>query len=133
MRLVQTLGVTEIELASCEVKASSQNWEQFIFEAISHKRFCNRSWFCYRVSTEEPLPKSMEYYAERYRVGIIQIVLSSEDIEALKNNEANAENYLSSVQERQLAFYEHVALQEKKEMIERSHLELGVKFEFDAT
>jgi hypothetical protein len=41
--LVELFGVTELELASCEVKLSSDNWEQVIFEAISHKRFSNSS------------------------------------------------------------------------------------------
>src|SRR5208337_5126578 len=50
---VELMGVVEVDLASCEVKMTDNGWEQIIFEAISHKRFSNRSWFCYRVSEKE--------------------------------------------------------------------------------
>src|SRR4051812_41284873 len=50
VKRVDLFGSVEIEIASCEVKLSEANWEQFIFEAISHKRFSNRSWFAYRIS-----------------------------------------------------------------------------------
>jgi len=40
---VDLFGAVEIDIASCEIKLSDNYWEQVIFEAISHKRFSNRS------------------------------------------------------------------------------------------
>ena len=125
---VEILGTSEIELVSVEAKTSDANWERFIFEAVSHKRFTNRSWYCYRTSTPYPaLPKNMAYYAERYRVGIIQIYLSDQDYDNLAaNGEASAE-YLDRVQERVRALYEPVPLQEKRAFLDRAGMTLQMQ------
>ena len=127
---VEILGAAEIELVSVEAKVSETNWEQFIFEAVSHKRFANRSWYCYRTSTPYPaLPKNMAYYAERYKVGIIQIHLSDHEMEALAKNPEGSAEYLDRVQERVRALYEPVPLQEKRAFLDRAgmalHLHVG--------
>lgn len=122
---VEVLGSVEIEVVSCEVKLSIDEWERYIFEAISHKRFSNRSWFCYRVSEQNlPPPKSMEYYSEKYRVGIVQIVLSDKDIIELKDisDPDNISKYLDRIIERVPAVYDSVSLKEKRSVIERSGL-----------
>ncbi|MEV8649375.1 hypothetical protein AB0V79_17130 [Mesorhizobium ciceri] len=121
MNRVEILGCTELEVASCEVKLNDAQWETFIFEAISHKRFSNRSYYCYRTKTpEEPLPKGMEYYAERYRVGLVQITLSDEDLAELKEaDESKLEAFIDKVRERFPGLYEPVPLQEKLDLIVR--------------
>ena len=63
---VDVFGAVQIELVYYEIKLSTENWELVIFEAISHKRFCNRSWFCVRTETEAAsIPKGIDYYSER--------------------------------------------------------------------
>lgn len=130
---VEILGTSEIEIVSVEAKLSEANWERFIFEAVSHKRFANRSWYCYRTSAPYPaLPKNMSYYAERYKVGIIQIYLTDEELEALSKNDERgnlhdkALEYLDRVQERVRALYEPVPLQEKKAFLERANMTLNL-------
>jgi Uncharacterized protein conserved in bacteria len=122
-------GSIEIELVSCEVKLSSSSWEMFIFEAISHKRFSNRSWYCYRVTDPNaPLPTGMEYYAERYKVGIVQIYMTDAELGRLKDTGDPLE-FVDRVQERVPAVFEHVSLQEKKALVDRTSLTVALSFE----
>jgi len=126
---VELFGAVELELASCEVKLSEKNWEQFIFEAISHKRFANRSWFCYRVAEDGvPLPKGIEYYAERYRVGVVQIILSDDELDALKRGNKPPVDFIDQVDERVPALYDIVPLKEKGELIRRADMKISIAF-----
>lgn len=125
---IEMMGSVEWEIASCEVKLSDENWEQVIFEAISHKRFSNRSWFCYRTAVRDaPLPKGMEYYAERYRVGVVHIVLTDAEFIKLKNSD-DPIDYIDNVFERVPALYDHVALREKSELMTRANISVSVHF-----
>lgn len=125
----EVFGAIEIEMASCEVKLSSDSWEQVIFEAISHKRFANRSWYCYRTSLEaSPLPKGMEYYAERYRVGVVQIELTDDELLSLKNGSAQPIDYLENVIERVPAIYDFVPLKEQRDLVDRTGLSMTLTF-----
>lgn len=124
---VEILGAAEIELVSVEAKLSEANWERFIFEAVSHKRFANRSWFCYRTASQyPPLPKNMAYYAERYKVGIIQIYLTDEEIQRIATAPDESAAYLDRVQERVRALHEPVPLQEKRQFLGRAGIELNL-------
>lgn len=126
---VDLFGAVEIDVASCEIKLAEEGWEQVIFEAISHKRFSNRSWFCYRVSTEDlPLAKGMEYYSERYRVGLVQIILSDEEIIELQKSTKAPLDFIERVVERVPALYDHVPLSEQKDVIERAGIQLTISF-----
>lgn len=124
---VEILGASEIELVSVEAKLSETSWERFIFEAVSHKRFANRSWYCYRTTTPYPsLPKNMAYYAERYKVGILQVYLTDHEIERIATQQDESEAYLDRVQERVRALYEPVPLQEKRAFLSRAGMELNL-------
>jgi hypothetical protein len=126
---VELFGAVSVDLASCEIKLSESNWEQVIFEAISHKRFANRSWFCYRVANEgEPLPKGMEYYAERYRVGVVQIVLSDKELIDLKKKEKTPLDCIDQVFERVPALYDNVPLREQRDLVNRTGITLTITF-----
>ena len=93
----EMLGASEIELVSIEAKLSELGWERYIFEAVSHKRFVNRAWFCYRTEIPyPPLPKNMAYYAERYRVGILQVYLTDAELENAARGEKASAEYLQS-------------------------------------
>ncbi|MDO8422389.1 MAG: hypothetical protein Q7S99_09530 [Parvibaculum sp.] len=120
----EIFGAVEIEVASCEVKLNEDNWQRYIFEAISHKRFSHRSWYCIRTASEKsPLPKGIEYYAERYKLGIVQIILSDDELAKLKADKADAANYIDKVVERIPALYEHVPLREVADVLKRSGFE----------
>jgi len=126
---IELFGAVEVEVASCEVKLAADNWEQVIFEAISHKRFANRSWFCYRTSQEgAPLPKGMEYYAERYRVGVVQIILENDELLKLKGESKLPSDYLGRVVERVPAPYDYVPLREKRDLVDRTGISMSFKF-----
>lgn len=125
---VELFGSVDVEIASCEVKLSDSNWGQFIFEAISHKRFANRSWYCYRVDgLSAPIPKNIEYYAERYRIGIVQICLTDKEIVDLKQKNDLLE-YIDRVVERIPALYDQVPLREKRDLINRTGITLSLSF-----
>lgn len=69
-----------LELATIEVKSSLEGWEQWIFEAVSHRRFANRAYFAFAHPSEtiNKLPSEMRYYSELYGVGILIVGLSNE-------------------------------------------------------
>lgn len=126
VRWTTSLGATEIELASCEVKLNQGGWQQSIFEAVSHKRFTNRSWFCYRVKVQDdPMPKGMEYYAERFKVGVVQMSLTDEEFAGLKEGTRKPIEFVARVSERVPAIHEWVPLREQRELIERAQISLG--------
>jgi len=131
VKRVDLFGSIEIEIASCEVKLSEANWEQFIFEAISHKRFSNRSWFVYRIGQAgRPMPKAIEYYAERYKVGVVQILLTDDELVGLKTKkDVIPEELIDRVIEKIPAFYEHVPLQEKADLFDRAKIIPAFAFE----
>ncbi|MCH2395091.1 hypothetical protein [Oceanibaculum sp.] len=124
---IEVFGSVQIELVSCEVKIRENNWKQDIFQAISHKRFCNRSWFCYRIKEEdEPIPEEIESYSEKYRVGVCQIFIKDNNVEKLKKN---PEKYLERVIEKIPAPYDHVRLKEQYNFIERIGVTTTISFE----
>ncbi|MCW6508458.1 hypothetical protein [Lichenifustis flavocetrariae] len=126
---VELFGAVEVDLVSCEVKLNSENWERMIFEAISHKRFSNRSWFCYRVkSDDEPLPKGIEYYAERYKVGIVQIFITDKEMMEIKDKSKEPLHFIDRTIERTPALYDYVPLREQRAVVERASISLTVTF-----
>jgi hypothetical protein len=125
---IQAFGISDIEIASCEVKINTSNWEQFIFEAISHKRFSDRSYFCVRHDGSSDVPKSILYYAEKFRIGVVLIELSDNDlieIESIGNDFKRLEPYLDRVSEIFPALFDAVSAQEKVLLLER----LGIRDE----
>ncbi len=126
---VDLFGAVQIDVASCEIKLSEDGWEQVIFEAISHKRFSNRSWFCYRVEGEgHPLPKGIEYYAERYKVGVVQIILADSDVIDLQKENKTPLDFIDRVVERIPALFDHVPLGEQKDVVDRAGITLTMSF-----
>lgn len=125
----EVFGEVELEFASCEVKISESNWEQVIFEAISHKRFSNRSWFCFRTNGKEILPAKMEYYAERYRVGIVSIAITDDELLKLKDKLLDPIDLIDKVVEVIPALYDQVPLREKAELVQRTQVTLNASFE----
>ena len=85
--ITETVGVPDIEIGTIEVKVSLENWEQWIFEAVAHRRFSNRVYFAF-AHPEEAAPKipiEMRYYAELYHIGILVFLVSQEKFFQLCN------------------------------------------------
>lgn len=79
IRGVEHFGVTHVEVASIEVKPSIDDWEYYIFEAVSHRRFANRAYFAFAHPWEllQKLPTDLKDYAEMYQIGIL--ILGTDD------------------------------------------------------
>ncbi len=85
IQVSELLGQPSFQAVSIEVKASIDGWQKQIFEAISHKRFFDRCYYCFPVrANNREIPEQMKDYAQLYGVGILLLELTEE---ALKNLE----------------------------------------------
>lgn len=92
IRIIKNFGLTDIEIVSVEVKTTITNWRQDIFEAIAHKRFANRVYFCYPVTEGlDKLEEDIRRYCELYRVGILHMFLEKGDLERLYSSKSSAD------------------------------------------
>lgn len=68
-------GKLTLEVATIEVKLSEKAWKQWIFEAISHRRFANRSYFAFAYPSEliKKLDSELRYFSELYHIGVLVI------------------------------------------------------------
>lgn len=83
----EVLGeIEDIEIITLEIKITIDDWRYNIFESIAHKRFSNRSYFCFS-HPEELIPKiddDLRYYAEIFGVGILILPLKEDHYNELK-------------------------------------------------
>lgn len=66
------------EIVTIEAKVSLTEWEKWIFEAVSHRRFANRVYFAF-IHPEEhrpKIPQDMRYYAELFNIGVLIMEVS---------------------------------------------------------
>lgn len=78
---IKTLDVfktTYIEIATIEAKLSKSAWTKDIFEAISHTVFSNKSYFAYLCNESEKIDEEMIYYAQKFNIGILQVMIPNE-------------------------------------------------------
>jgi len=82
IRTHEGLGSTlHIELASIEAKISEADWRRVFFEAVSHKRFADRTYFAFAYGSDHPtiakLPEleQLREYGEKFRVGILVVFM----------------------------------------------------------
>lgn len=78
-----------LEVVTIEAKTSLENWEQWIFEAISHRRFANRSYFAFAHPEEtiSKIPQDIRYYAELYNIGVLVLSLDNKKFQKLIGGE----------------------------------------------
>lgn len=71
----------EVEIITIEAKPSLQQWKQFIFEAISHTRFANTSYYCFAYPENErnSLDPEIYLYAEEFGLGLLGIEMVQKD------------------------------------------------------
>lgn len=93
---IDILGYWHAETVSIEVKASNQNWARDIFEAISHRRYFDRCYFCYPVlANNRQISEEVKDYAELYEIGILLVELVPEEFEKLNAAQDLDPNLLS--------------------------------------
>lgn len=76
---IDFLGNEQFEIITVEVKPNRQDWTMYIFEAVSHSLFSNRTYFAYLKDTfYEKVPDEMKLYASKFGIGIISIAIDDE-------------------------------------------------------
>lgn len=91
-------GNVESELTTIEAKQTAKDWKQWIFQAVAHTLFANRSYFAFSHSEAHinKIDKDLKHYAENFGIGILIIALSKEDFKKIANNKPfklNDDNY----------------------------------------
>jgi hypothetical protein len=114
-------GETVVEITTIEAKTTPDNWEQWIFEAVAHTIFSNRSYFAFTYSEDHihKLPSDIKHYAEVFRIGILIIKVSQDDfikIQKKEKFEINSSN--STVQEYVPAPYHAPHIKFKKKFLQ---------------
>lgn len=118
----EAFGNLAVEIATIEAKISNDGWQQWIFEAVSHRRFSNRSYFAFAHPAElvSKLPQEMRYYSELYNVGILVVGIDNKVFEEL--NDGKRQSALSDddvdLIELYSARYNHVQPLYQKEFLE---------------
>lgn len=87
LKVFEGIGTFESEVVTIECKKTFDNWKHWIFEAVSHTRFSDRSYFAFTFPEDEIDKQSAELvkYAEYFGVGILVLEVTSIAYEQLKN------------------------------------------------
>lgn len=72
------VGEEFIDITSIEAKLTMDNWRRDIFEAVSHSRFVNRSYFAFMCDHDYKVPSDIMLCAQEYGIGLIEIRLPKE-------------------------------------------------------
>ena len=74
------LSRLEITVATIEAKLGFDAWEVDFFQAVSQKRFSNRTYFAFALPEDlsEKLPADLRYYSELFGVGVLVIDLDND-------------------------------------------------------
>lgn len=120
---LKRLGFFDIEITSIEVKPSLSRWEYFFFEAVSHKRFAERSYFAfYEESFHKYKIDDLVSYAEKYGVGLLQIDLTEDQFASLEDwggmTGSTRDDVISAFREIYPAPYSPVELRMKCDFLE---------------
>jgi len=122
IRVSEHFGRFDIEISTIEAKRNLENWEQFFFQAVSHRRYANRAYFAFPVleSTKDKLPEDMRYYSELYNVGVLTLILSEEDYRFYRSGQplTPADAYVGDVVEVLAARSGHVPMSYQRRFCE---------------
>jgi len=121
---IDDLGLFDIEIHTAEVKPSLSQWRYYFFEAVSHKRFSERSYFIFRSTPGENEHRNeLMQYAEKYGVGVVEIELNDDEFDKLPrwNSLEGSEQiqFLDYIVERVPAAFEPISIREKIEFLKR--------------
>lgn len=85
IHVAEQLARFSLEVVTIEAKVSLSDWERWIFEAVSHRRFANRAYFCFAQPEEAiaKIPQDMRYYSELYGIGVLVVSMDAQQFERL--------------------------------------------------
>lgn len=85
LQIHEHLGAVDLQIASIEAKTSADDWERWIFEAVSHRRFANRAYFAFAIPDEfrGKVSEDLRYYSERFGIGVLTVVLDNDQYQRL--------------------------------------------------
>jgi len=113
----EELGFFDVEIVTCEVKPSLAQWRYFFFEAVSHKRFSERSYFIFRSDGSGSHEEELRQYAEKYRVGLVKMDFSDDEVKGLSKwdsfSEEDKTEYVERFVELIPAPFEAISIREK--------------------
>lgn len=74
-------GTLSLEIFTIEAKVDWKNWRKDIFEAVAHTILANRSYFAFlrKKSDKVEEGRDMIMYAQKFGVGVLEIVVSDDD------------------------------------------------------
>jgi hypothetical protein len=90
LKVEEIFGRPEIEVTTVEVKITEEGWERWIFEAVAHTRFADKSYFSF-VYPENLVNKldstGLHLYAEHFNIGVLIMAVDNEDYLKIKQKE----------------------------------------------
>lgn len=90
LKIEDIFGRPEVEITTVEVKLTDDSWEKWIFEAVAHTRFSNRSYFAF-VYPENLISKldssGIQMYAEHFGIGVLVMVVDNPLYLSIKKRE----------------------------------------------
>lgn len=102
---IDFLGDEQFEILTIEVKPNIQDWTMYIFEAVSHSLFSNRTYFAYlKDNFYEKVPDEMKLYASKFGIGIISIAIDND----VRPSITNSENLLKALEDKSCQINEEV-------------------------
>lgn len=137
---INDVGREEFELHAMEVKVLHYNWRVDLFQAVSHSRFANRSYFAFLLKNSDvvKLENDLKEYAYQFGIGLVAIVIKDEHWDAVlaKNEElvfSDTDDNNFEIRELSFAPYHHVNLSARSGFLEhafdiRSFQDLRNKF-----
>jgi hypothetical protein len=91
LNIEEIYGRPEVEVTTIEVKITDEGWEKWIFEAIAHTRFSNRSYFAF-IYPENLINKldstGLNLYAEHFKIGVLIIAVNNDDYLKIKKKQS---------------------------------------------
>lgn len=135
VKLTNYLNMMEIEVCSIEVKTSGEKFEIEFFEAVSHTRFVNKSYFAFAWEKNgTDIPAEMISYCEKFRIGLLVIEIESDDYKELFKNDKIKKSEVDAILEKYEfrevfpAPYHEVSLASKKQFLNGLKLKFEVVF-----
>lgn len=124
---IDRLGFFDIEAISAEIKLSDQQWQKWVFEAVAHRRYVDRSYFIFRAKDGVVgMDAEILVYAEKFRVGIAVIDLPDEKVTSVVNwknlSETDRLEFVDAIVEVVPAPSENVSVREKCEFLENINI-----------
>ena len=85
---IDFLGDEQFEITTVEVKPNMQDWTMYIFEAVSHSLFSNKTYFAYlKDNFYDKVLDEMKLYASKFGIGIISIAIDDKEREKITTSD----------------------------------------------